>query len=280
MSLYDELGEEVRNKTRNLMQNIQQLRQLIEAFTKNSKTENQTTQKFVSDVVNDKPLTNFTFTGKDTDLSYFLQSERMPVSAIRNISDSNVKNAVTSTFVKAAENDLIELDGNDIKITEKGKEKINKPDFIKSAQKDQAEAYNKSVSSTLSKGCMPNEAQMCAELTGDYINDFTFFNHSDKLDLTTVINHPDKQLSSKILANVKQWQTNGAVTVKDGVATVTDMGKQMLKMPEFQAIANTPVAEKALSATGVGKVIVATKKVVQAMQSVQQATNTISKGSR
>lgn len=280
MSLYDELGEEVRNKTRNLMQNIQQLRQLIEAFTKNSKTENQTTQKFVSDVVNDKPLTNFTFTGKDTDLSYFLQSERMPVSAIRNISDSNVKNAVTSTFVKAAENDLIELDGNDIKITEKGREKINKPDFIKSAQKDQAEAYNKSVSSTLSKGCMPNEAQMCAELTGDYINDFTFFNHSDKLDLTTVINHPDKQLSSKILANVKQWQTNGAVTVKDGVATVTDMGKQMLKMPEFQAIANNPVAEKALSATGVGKVIVATKKVVQAMQSIQQATNTISKGSR
>lgn len=280
MSLYDELGEEVRNKTRNLMQNIQQLRQLIEAFTKNSKTENQTTQKFVSDVVNDKPLTNFTFTGKDTDLSYFLQSERMPLSAVSSIADNDIKSDVLNTFDKAAENGLIEIDGNDIKITEKGKEKINKPDFIKSAQKDQAEAYNKSVSSTLSKGCMPNEAQMCAELTGDYINDFTFFNHSDKLDLTTVINHPDKQLSSKILANVKQWQTNGAVTVKDGVATVTDMGKQMLKMPEFQAIANNPVAEKALSATGVGKVIVATKKIVQAMQSVQQATNTISKGSR
>lgn len=58
------------------------------------------------------------------------------------------------------------------------------------------------------------------------------------------------------------------------------MGKQMLKMPEFQSIANNPVAEKALSATGAGKVIVATKKVVQAMQSVQQVTNTINKGSR
>lgn len=280
MSLYDELGDEVRNKTRNLMQNIQQLRQLIDTFIKNSKTENQATHKFVSDVVNDNPLTNFTFTGKDTDLSYFLQSERMPVSAIRNIADSDIKDAVTNTFVKAAENDLIELDGNDIKITEKGKEKINKPDFIKSAQKDQSEAYNQKINSTLSKGCMPNEVQMCAELTGDYINDFTFFNHSDNLDLSTVISHPDKQLSSKILANVKQWQTNGAVTVKDGVATITDMGKQMLKMPEFQSIANNPVVEKALSATGVGKVIVATKKIVQAMQSVQQVTNTISKGSR
>lgn len=280
MSLYDELGDEVRNKSQTIMQRIQQLRQLIDAFAKNSKVENQATHKFVSDVVNDKPLTNFTFTGKDTDLSYFLQSERMPVSAIRNISDSNVKNAVTSTFVKAAENGLIELDGNDIKITKKGKEKINKPDFIKSAQKDQSEAYNQKINSTLSKGCMPNEAQMCAELTGDYINDFTFFNHSDKLDLSTVINHPDKQLSSKILSNVKQWQANGAVTVKDGVATVTGMGKQMLKMPEFQAIANNPVAEKALSATKVGKIVVATKKVVQVMQSVQQATNTISKGSR
>lgn len=45
MSLYDELGEEVRNKTRNLMQNIQQIRQLIDTFIKNSKAENQTTQK-------------------------------------------------------------------------------------------------------------------------------------------------------------------------------------------------------------------------------------------
>lgn len=280
MSLYDELGEEVRNKSQTIMQRIQQLRQLIDAFTKNSKAENQATHKFVSDVLNDKPLTNFTFTGKDTDLSYFLQSERMPLSAVSNIADKDIKSAVLNTFDKAAENGLIELDGNDIKITEKGKEKINKPDFIKSAQKDQSEAYNQKINSTLSKGCMPNEAQMCAELTGDYINDFTFFNHSDKLDLSTVINHPDKQLSSKILSNVKQWQANGAVTVKDGVATVTGMGKQMLKMPEFQAIANNPVAEKALSATKVGKIVVATKKVVQVMQSVQQATNTISKGSR
>ena len=100
MSLYDELGDEVRNKTRNLMQNIQQLRQLIDTFIKNSKTENQATHKFVSDVVNDNPFTNFTFTGKDTDLSYFLQSERMPVSAIRNIADSDIKDAVTNTFVK------------------------------------------------------------------------------------------------------------------------------------------------------------------------------------
>lgn len=280
MSLNDELGEEVRNKTRNIMQDIQQLIQLLDTFKNNSKAENQEAHNFVSDVVNDKPLTNFTFTGKDTDLSYFLQSERMPVSAIRNIADSNIKDAVTSTFVKAAENGLVELDGNDIKITEKGKAKINKTDFIKSAQKDQAKAYNKIVNSTLSKSCKPDEVQMCAELTGDYINDFTFFNHSEKLDLSTIINHPNKELSSKILANIKQWQDNGAVTVKDGIATVTDMGKQMLKMPEFQKIANNPVAEKALSATGVGKLIVATKKVVQTMQSVQQVTNTISKGSR
>lgn len=280
MSLYDELGEEVRNKTQNLMQRVQQLRQLLEAFTKNRNAENQGIQKFVSDVANGKSLTNFTFTGKDTDLSYFLQSESMPLSAVSNISDKDIKSAVLNTFDKAAENGLIELDGSDIKITEKGKKKINNPDFIKSAQKDQSEAYNQKISSILNRGCKPNEAQMCVELTGDYINDFTFFNHADKLDLSTIIKHPDKQLSSKILSNVKQWQANGAVTVKDGVATVTDMGKQMLKMPEFQNIANNPVAEKALSATKVGKVIVATKKVVQAIQSVQQATNTISKGSR
>ena len=32
---------------------------------------------------------------------------------------------------------------------EKGKEKINKPDFIKSAQKDQSEAYNQKINSAV-----------------------------------------------------------------------------------------------------------------------------------
>ena len=44
---------------------------------------------------------------------------------------------------------------------------------------------------------------------------------TDSIDLSTVINHPDKKIAKQILSNVKKWQSGGFVTVKDGVATIT-----------------------------------------------------------
>ena len=89
---------------------------------------------------------NFTFfTGQTTDLSYFSQSDTMPLSAIRNIGDENIKEAVKQSFDRAAYQGYITLDGDNIRITAKGKEYISQPDFVRAAQADQTAVYQKTV---------------------------------------------------------------------------------------------------------------------------------------
>lgn len=221
------------------------------------------TDELIKKLMNDDKVTNFTFTGKDTDLCYFNQSDTMPLSAISNISDKNIKNAVVDNFDKDINKGLLELKDGCLKITPKGKSEISKPNFLKMAQNDQLQAYNSSLNKMMNASLQPNEVQMCVGLSGDYMNDFTFFNHSDKMDLSKIMSHPNKELSQKILSNVKKWQKAGAVTVKNGVATVTDMGKKMLILPQFKT-ATKMLAEKPMANTAgtVNQIIVATKKVV------------------
>ena len=121
-----------------------------------------------------------------------------------------------------------------------------------------------------------NEVQMCVGLRGNYFNDFSVFNHTDSIDLSTVINHPDKKTAKQILSNVKKWQSGGFVTVKDGVATINQNGKAMLASAGFKA-ASVPLTEGTVAAVGnvPGAVIVATKKVVTAVaKAVQTAVAT------
>ena len=46
----------------------------------------------------DSGLTSFKFTGQDTDLCYFSKSERMPITAIANIENQQIKTAVIENF--------------------------------------------------------------------------------------------------------------------------------------------------------------------------------------
>lgn len=242
---------------------------------KKSKT-NDYTEEMVKRLLNDDKVTNFTFTGKNTDLCYFNRSDTMPLSAISNISDQSIKNAVVDNFDKCINKGLLELKDGYLKITPKGKAEISKPNFVKTAQNDQSQAYNSFINKMMNANLQPNEVQMCVGLSGDYMNDFTFFNHTDKMDLSKIISHPNKELSQKILSNVKKWQNASAVTVENGVATITDMGKKMLNLPQFKA-ATKPVAEKTMTNTAgaAGQIIVATKKVVGAV--VQPASKSITR---
>ena len=182
-------------------------------------------------------------------MSYFSQSDTMPLSAIRNIGDENIKEAVKQNFDKAAQQGLIELDGDNIRITAKGKDFISQPGFLRAAQADQTAAYQKTVAKMASANTAENEVQMCVGLRGNYFNDFSVFNHTDSIDLSTVINHPDKKTAKQILSNVKKWQSGGFVTVKDGVATITQNGKAVLASAGFKA-ASVPWTEGTVAAVG------------------------------
>ena len=278
MSTLDEISGEIKQKTQGAVQFVQQAQHLFEYFAKLAGKEDSAADNLISQALDNGELSSFSFTGQTTDLSYFSQSDTMPLSAIRNIGDENIKEAVKQNFDKAAQQGLIELelDGDNIRITAKGKDYISQPDFIKAAQADQTAAYQKSVAKMASANTAENEVQMCVGLRGNYFNDFSVFNHTDSIDLSTVINHPDKKTAKQILSNVKKWQSGGFVTVKDGVATITQNGKAVLASAGFKA-ASVPLTEGTVAAVGnvPGAVIVATKKVVTAVaKAVQTATAT------
>ena len=276
MSTLDEISGEIKQKTQGAVQFVQQAQHLFEYFAKLANKEDSAADNLISQALDNGELSSFSFTGQTTDLSYFSQSDTMPLSAIRNIGDENIKEAVKQNFDKAAQQGLIELDGDNIRITAKGKDYISQPDFIKAAQADQTAAYQKSVAKMASANTAENEEQMCVGLRGNYFNDFSVFNHTDSIDLSTVINHPDKKTAKQILSNVKKWQSGGFVTVKDGVATITQNGKAVLASAGFKA-ASVPLTEGTVAAVGnvPGAVIVATKKVVTAaLKAVQTAAAT------
>ena len=276
MSTLDEISGEIKQKTQGAVQFIQQAEHLFEYFAKLANKEDNVADNLISQALDNGELSSFSFTGQTTDLSYFSQSDTMPLSAIRNIGDEKIKEAVKQNFDKAAQQGLIELDGDNIRITAKGKDYISQPDFIKAAQADQTAAYQKSVAKMASANTAENEVQMCVGLRGNYYNDFTVFNHTDNIDLSTVINHPNKKLSKQILSNVKKWQGENFVDVKGGIVTITQKGKAVLASAGFKA-ASVPLTEGTVAAVGnvPGAVIVATKKVVTAaLKAVQTAAVT------
>ncbi len=214
-------------------------------------------------------LLNFSFTGKDTDLCYFNNADTLPLSAIANIQDEKLKQSVIDTFDRLSKNGYITLEGDSVKITEKGRQRLSDTSFSNRAKSDQQTAF---AEKTIPKSD-GQSIQMCAELSGNYINDFTVFNHTDSIDLRAIAKAPDKKLSAKIMGNIKQWQGSGAVTVKNGKATVTKAGRELLSMPEFTSKASA-IAEKPLSASKgtVGKILVATKKITSdALQTVKKS---------
>ena len=66
------------------------------------KVDNVPTAEKVSDKLSGSKshLENFNFTGKQTDLCYFANTDRMPLSAIDNISDPALRDQVIDTFNK------------------------------------------------------------------------------------------------------------------------------------------------------------------------------------
>ena len=89
-------------------------------------------------------LENFNFTGKQTDLCYFANTNRMPLSAIDNIPDPELKENIIKSFDELCSKKYgcIKVEGDEIVITDKGKEMLQNGKFQKQALNDQLDTYS------------------------------------------------------------------------------------------------------------------------------------------
>ena len=227
-------------------------------------------------------LENFNFTGKQTDLCYFANTDRMPLSAIDNISDPALRDQVIDTFNKlcSKKKGCVKIEGDELVITDKGKKMLQDGTFKKQAMSDQLEAHGKLFEKMF--GQAPEGQQMmCVGLNGDGVHDFAFFAQSDKLNLNQILANPNGKLRDQIVENIKQWQQNGFVSIKDGMATITDKGKELLKN-NAEAFKNAAkdMTEKAVEGIkhSADKVVVTTKTAVKkAAEKTAEAAKTAAK---
>ncbi|MBQ5564596.1 MAG: hypothetical protein IIT39_14590, partial [Clostridia bacterium] len=222
---------------------------------------------------------NFTFTGKQTDLCYFANTDRMPLSAIDNISDPDLRDQVIQTFNElcSKKKGYVKVEGDELVITDKGKKMLQDGAFRKQAMNDQLEAYGKQFEKMFGQAPAGHQ-QMCVALNGDGVHDFAFFTQSDNLNLNQILANPNGNLRDKIVANVKLWQQNGLVDIRDGMAKITDKGKELLTSyaEAFKKIGHD-MTEKAVDEIRhtSDKVIVTTKTAVQkAAEKAAEATKT------
>ena len=227
-------------------------------------------------------LESFNFTGKRTDLCYFANTDRMPLSAIANIPDRELKDKVVESFNELCSKKYgcVKVEGDELVITDKGKKMLQDGAFKKQAMSDQLEAFSSQFEKMF--GQAPEGQQMLGVgLNGDGVHDFAFFTHSDKLNLNQILANPNGSLRDKIVENIKQWQQNGLVTIKNGFAALTDKGKELL-LNNAEAFKNAAkdMTEKAVEGIQhtADKVIVTTKTAVkQAATKTAEAAKTAAK---
>ena len=81
MSTLDEISGEIKQKTQGAVQFVQQAEHLFEYFAKLANKEDSVADNLISQALDNGELSSFSFTGQITDLSYFSQSDTMPLSA-------------------------------------------------------------------------------------------------------------------------------------------------------------------------------------------------------
>lgn len=201
---------------------------------------------------------DFVFTGQSTDLSYFQNYNKMPISLIENIPDEHLKNAVKNEFNKAVLSGKINIDNQNglISITEKGRKFINLPEFKQAA------------SVNLSSVIQQQSQTMQFALTGT-VQDLNFFNFADSLDLKDVILNPDKKAVQNILGNLGKMKESGLITVSDSIVKITDKGKNLVNSDLFK-LASKGATDKAIGAVGVvpGAIVIAVKKAAETAASL------------
>lgn len=231
--------------------------------------------KLTNSAVNLDSEKPFVFTGKSTDLIYFKDKPYMPMSAIDNISDNNLKDAVLRTVERAKKRGVINIKNGVISLTDKGKKYTSELTFIAQAQNDQKNALldMKSVLEE-QKQSITDTKMYGVELNGTP-NDLNVFNHVDKIKITDIIKCQDKELVKKVVKNITEWNKRGFIDIKGKEISLSEKGIKKLNSATFKK-ATSGLAEKAVLGTATGKVIAITKQVAKQLENVAQTNQSLS----
>lgn len=143
----DETFNDIKQTAIETQRVLEYLDNFIGGIKKNMPSLN--TKKLTSEIVKTNSELPFIFTGQITDLCYFQNNEIMPISAIAEIEDESLKQAVKSTFEECSKNKLVSINDENgtISLTKKGKKYINKESFVKQAKQDQLKAFKAKLES-------------------------------------------------------------------------------------------------------------------------------------
>lgn len=149
----------------------------------------------------------FVFTGQLTDVA-ICGDAGIPLKAL-NVSPKELKDAVLRTFGQAMNDGYISIQGDTIKLTEKGKSLVMRQGFFDNfvhAQKTRIEALNQQF----------NRNFKYVKLNGTDA-DLAAFKYTKSIDLTGIYNNPGKERLQAVMDNFKQLEKKGLVEIRNNI---------------------------------------------------------------
>lgn len=209
-----------------------------EKSSKNTTTQQTTISNQVTKALDHTELP-FEFTGQHTDLSYFLYHNSMPLQAVNDIQDTELRKAVNFVMKDAEKDGYVNIENDIITITDKGKEHISTHEFQQQIQPNIdnfRKRRNKSSSAT--------EVQQFEWIGAD--SDLLFFKDNQSLDLKQLLGYDAciGELRKKVTNQLNNYVKKGILNISEnGVATITDVGKKLidsLSIGKSVAMKNVP----------------------------------------
>lgn len=131
-------------------------------------------------------LQPFTFTGSETDLSFFYLNDKLNVSVINNLPDKTLSNCVKNTFENSLKKKHITVSDGVITLTRKGKKYISSKGFKEQAKFQQRTAFNSFGASNEIQRPVVEEEKKTVTLTGTE-KDISIFNSADGVDVDSLL---------------------------------------------------------------------------------------------
>jgi DNA-binding PadR family transcriptional regulator len=209
-----------------------------------------------------KPPTS-KLTGQFTDIEACKNG--LPKEAV-DMLDPQKKEMLIKNIERAEKQGLIDVDYETqiFKLTEKGKEYIQNPQF----QIERANDLNaiKDV----------NTQEFGIEMTGTD-KDLLYFKNNTEFNLGAVkLDSVSPEQKIKFFQNIQKWSDNGLTSLSlDGKISLTAKGTELLGSKDFiSQFGSKALTEKAIGAIPGGKIVVILKSIVTAAEKTAQTTQT------